>query len=59
MNKKTYTVPMTTTFTVHMESHLLDGSVKIDGSKSAASDKGGWTKDQGSWGDIWDSDDDE
>ena len=58
MNKKTYIVPMTTTFTVHVESHLLEASIIIDGTKSATSTKGGWAKENRTYRDynVWDDD---
>ena len=52
--KKIYLTPQTIVVNVELEGRLLDGSLKIDGSQKSEVSEGGFTKDQGSWGNIWD-----
>ena len=57
--KKIYIIPSMTTITVNVTSPLLEGSLKISGEEKSEVADGGFTKGQGSWGDVWGSNDDE
>ncbi|MBE6255362.1 MAG: hypothetical protein E7105_07620 [Prevotella sp.] len=58
--KKIYQAPAMIAVKLHVENHLMDlsggGSASI---KSGETDGDGFTKDQGSWGNLWGSNDDE
>ena len=53
--KKIYQTPVLTVVKLQVVSHLMDvsggGTASI---KSGTTDTDGFTKEQGSWGDIWD-----
>ena len=58
MNKKTYMIPALHIVKIHTEKLIAESMGIVN--ETAATDKGGYTKEnQGSWGNVWDSDDDD
>ncbi len=59
--KKIYLAPETLSVTIATQSLIANSldSLNVNKSGESVSKGNAWTKDQGSWGDIWDSDDDE
>lgn len=57
MNKKTYMIPALHIVKIHTEKLIAESMGIVN--ETATAGKGGYTKESGSWGDIWDSDDDE